>query len=97
MSWPPTRARKNIGGTYAWRDGKCVKVSNQVHTFHDAYVPEGGYVDESLGHSVEDAQGNSHWMPAHITSRAQKAQLMKEQGVVEDGGFKKPTNRMYFT
>jgi len=96
MSWPPLRAKKGCGGRYVWEAGTLLKVSDQTGTFFDAYVPEGGYIDEHLGESFEDRNGNSHWRPAHITSRTEKARLMREKNVVEDGGWKKPVRRQYF-
>jgi len=97
MSWPPVRPIKGSQGHYVWREGSLVKVSDRVHTFFDAYVPREGYVDEHLGKCAEDRYGNSHWRPAHIYSKEQKAALMREHNVVEDGGFRKPVRRTYFT
>ena len=96
MSWPPRRAQKGIGGTYAWRDGRLVLVSRKVGTPPDAYVPEGGYWDENLGEAVEDGAGNTHWRPAFISSREEKGRLLKERNLVEDGGWRKPVCRMHF-
>ena len=95
MSWPPSKARKNIGGRYLWVDGKLQKVSEKTHVFYDAFVPESGYMDENLGHQNE---ATGQWVSERIESREQKARLLREKGVVEDGGWgKNPAfRRMYF-
>ena len=84
-------------GSYRYIDGQWRKVSDKPPRLVDAYVPEGGYVDEHLGRFVEGPNGyGGRWEPAQITSREQKASLMREKGIVEDGGFTKPTKRLYF-
>lgn len=80
-------------GHYRYIDGKWTKVSDKPGVFYDAYVPEGGYVDETLGHQ-DTATGR--WIPAEITSRSQKAHLLRKRGLVEDGGFQKPVRRKFY-
>lgn len=80
-------------GHYRYIDGKWIKVSDRPGTVDDAYVPAGGYTDETLGHY--DSQRES-WVPARIETKSQKAALMRAKGVVEDGGWKKVVKRKYF-
>ena len=77
-------------GTYRFIDGAWIKVSDRPPRIVDAYVPEGGYVDETLGQFDK-----GRWRPAFIESREQKAKILKERNLVEDGGFSKPTKRIY--
>jgi hypothetical protein len=85
-------------GRYRFIDGEWIKTSDKPPRLVDAYVPAGGYVDEHLGRYIESKYDDipAKFIPAQITSREQKATLMKERGVVEDGGFKKPVRRKYF-
>ena len=85
-------ARQSVTGKYIWRNGELIKVSDRPPTIHDAYVPQGGYWDESLGRF-----DGTRWKAARVESREQKSALMKQANVVEDGGFKKPIWRKYFT
>jgi len=80
-------------GTYAWRDGRLVKISSRPRSWPtvDVYVPKGGYKDETLGEMV-----NGRWVAANVESREHKRALMRERGVVEDGGFNTPKRRRYF-
>jgi len=76
---------------YVWREGEVVEVDRKVQALPDVYVPQGGYVDESLG-----SFKNGKWQPARVESREQKARLMRENNVVEDGGWKHNPRRKYF-
>jgi len=60
----------SLTGTYVWRNGELVKVSDRTRPIRTCYVPDGGYYDEHLG--------------AYITTREQKHILMKQHGVVPD-------------
>lgn len=82
-------------GRYVMRGGRLVKVSDRASAKPDVFVPEGGYVDENLGDSVELANGNSVWQPAHISSPEQKSRLLKQKNLVEDGGWTKPVRKKY--
>jgi hypothetical protein len=82
-------------GTYVWSNELKCLVKRSPHpriapTF-DVYVKPGGYYDEHLGSNV-----NGKWQPAFIDSKEQKRELMKRDGVVEDGGFKFNPRRKYF-
>ena len=81
-------------GSYRYIDGEWVKVSDRPPRLVDAYVPEGGYIDETLGDKV-DMPGGTGWRPAHITSKEQKAAILKKRGLVEDGGYTAPKKRIY--
>jgi len=85
-------------GSYRFIDGSWVKVSDKPPKFVDAYVPRDGYVDEHLGSYVEshDDRVPAKWIPARVETKEQKARLMKERGVVEDGGFTPVVRRKYF-
>jgi hypothetical protein len=78
-------------GRYRFIDGAWVKVSDRIPSFPDAYVPSGGYYDETLG-----TQDGERWKPAFIHSKEQKASIMGKRGLVEDGGFKPVVRRKYF-
>jgi len=80
-------------GSYRYIEGRWVKVSDKPPRLVDAYVPEGGYIDETLGQPIGDTGG---WQPARIETKEQKAALMREKGIVEDGGFKKIKRVQYF-
>lgn len=83
-------------GSYRFIDGEWIKVSDKPPRIVDAYVPAGGYTDESLGEFVQVTPDRGYWQPARIETREQKAALMKKNNVVEDGGFEKRTRRTYF-
>lgn len=80
-------------GTYRCIDGKWIKVSDKLPRLADAYVPSGGYMDDNLGSYDEKKQS---WRPVYIESKEQKASLLRERGLVEDGGFKPVQRRKYF-
>ena len=86
-------------GSYVWDGEKFVKIRDHPRaTLPDAYVPDGGYTDETLGDFIEGANGEGGtWRPALIRTKEQKAALMKERGLVEDGGWKKKRKIVYFT
>ena len=86
-------------GSYRWDGEKFVKVKDHPRsTLPDAYVPEGGYIDEHLGEFVEGPEGiGGTWRPASIRTKEQKAALMREKGIVEDGGWTKRKKVVYFT
>jgi len=77
-------------GSYRYIDGQWRKVSDKPPRLVDAYVPEGGYIDETLGKQVGE-----QWQPAEIRSREQKAAILREKGLIEDGGWTKPKKRLY--
>ena len=73
-------------GVYVWdaEHQVLVRVSDRVRAKPDVFVPQGGYLDENLGHQVGRC-----WEKAWISSPEQKAAILKEQGLVEDGGWQK--------
>ncbi len=60
-------------GTYAFRDGKLVKVSNRIPscTFDDVTCPNEGYQSEQLG--------------CFVRSRRHKRDILKEKCLAEAG------------
>lgn len=85
-------------GSYRFINGEWLKISDKPPRLVDAYVPPGGYVDEHLGHYVDSKYDDipAKFVPARIESKEQKAALMRERGIVEDGGFKPVIRRKYF-
>lgn len=72
-------------GTYAFRDGYMVKISDDVPSVATD-VSLGGkesYVDENLGDWNEKKQV---YEPYHVTSKKDKKRRMKELGLQEVGG-----------
>ena len=84
-------------GSYRFIDGEWVKVSDKPPRLVDAYVPEGGYWDDNLCTAVESKYDNipARHEPTFISSPEQKARLLKERGLVEDGDWTKPTKKKH--
>lgn len=82
-------------GTYSFRDGKLVKISDDIPSVA-VDVSLGGkedYMDEHLGNLEYGKNpdgttnyGAPRWKPHHVTSKKDKARRMKELNLTEKGG-----------
>lgn len=72
-------------GTYAFRNGVVVKISDDVPSVATDVSLGGkeGYMDEHLGDWNEKKQV---YEPYHVTSKKDKKRRMKELGLEEKGG-----------
>lgn len=75
----------SITGRYVWQDGELVKISDRIpgigSSTSDMCTFTKPYWEEHLGDK-----------PVYITSRRQKAKLLKEQGCIEKAPVRGGTN-----
>ena len=67
----------SVTGTYAWRDGHFVKISDKARGKPDVYFKEPSF-EPNLG-------DEKHPFGQEVRSARDKARIMKEQGIFEKG------------